>query len=110
MRNIEHELKRLRDVLIKLRGEETKLKENMEDGGRLMQLSEEQRKLRQEQRKLWAQQAKLRLQRKEFYLEHGFPLGAGEEGPQVPNRAETVQGCDNAGAAANVNGSCNGGR
>lgn len=110
MRNIEHELKRLRDVLIKLRGEETKLKENMEDGGRLMQLSEEQRKLRQVQRKLWAQEAKLRLQRKEFYLEHGFPLGAGEEGPQVPNRAEIVQGCDNAGAAANVNGSCNFGR
>lgn len=33
-----------------------------------------------------------------------------KRGLKFPIRAETVQGCDNAGAAVNVNGSCNGGR
>lgn len=90
IRNILHEIKSLREALTKLRVEETKLKE---DGG----LSGEQiRKLRQQQRKLREQEAKLRSLRKEFYLEHGFPLGAGEEDTRVHD-----QGVDN------VNGTCN---
>jgi len=121
IRNIEHELKRLRDVLIKLRGQETKLKEKGENGVhliqvqlseeqrelRLMQLSEEQRKLRQQQKKLREEEARLRPLRKEFYLEHGFPLvGGDEEEPPVPNQGESVQGNDNAGVD-NFNGGYN---
>ncbi|PWZ04014.1 hypothetical protein Zm00014a_027226 [Zea mays] len=61
-----------------------------------MPLWEDQRKLRQHQRKLRDQEAKLRSLRKEFYLEHRFPLGAGEEDTRVHD-----QGVDN------VNGTCN---
>jgi len=107
IRNIELELKRLRDVLIKLRGQETKLKEKGENGVHLIQLSEEQRQLRQQQKKLREEEARLRSLRKEFYLEHGFPLvGGDEEEPQVPNQGESVQGNDNAGVD-NFNGGYN---
>ena len=96
--------------MIKLREQETKLKGTGENGVhliqlseeqrelRLNQLSEEQRKLRQQQKKLREDEARLRPLRKEFYLEHGFPLDGGdEEEPQVPNQGESVQGNDNAG-------------
>uniref|UniRef100_A0A804M7A8 Uncharacterized protein n=1 Tax=Zea mays TaxID=4577 RepID=A0A804M7A8_MAIZE len=101
IRNILHEIKSLREALTKLRAEETKLKEDgilsaEQRKLRLMPLWEDQRKLRQHQRKLRDQEAKLRSLRKEFYLEHRFPLGAGEEDTRVHD-----QGVDN------VNGTCN---
>ena len=74
VRKCQQELKRLRDVLIKLREEETKLKEKQGNEGRIKELFEEQRRLRQEQRKLRIEEPTLLTERKTFYEVHGIPL------------------------------------
>ncbi|OEL28154.1 hypothetical protein BAE44_0010826, partial [Dichanthelium oligosanthes] len=74
VRKCEQEMKRLRKVLIKLRGDEAKLKEQGGNEGRIRELSEEQRKLRQEQRKLRQEEAILVPLRNAFYTEHNITL------------------------------------
>ncbi|KAJ1292734.1 hypothetical protein BS78_01G012800 [Paspalum vaginatum] len=111
IRNCQHELKGLREVLIKLRQEETKLKEQGATGNevRLVELSKEQRRLRQEQRKLREEESRLEPLRKEFYLEHGFPYvdeNAVQQGGEFVDQEESAPAdCANGGCdGANANG------
>ncbi|CAN6302801.1 unnamed protein product [Urochloa humidicola] len=70
MRLCVQEVTMLREVLIKLRGVETKLREQPGNEARLEELSNEQRKLRQEQRKLREDEAKLLKQKKAMVREY----------------------------------------
>lgn len=86
VRKCQQELKRLRDVLIKLREEEAKLKEKQGNEGRIKDLFEEQRRLRQEQRKLRIEEPTLVTERKTFYKAHGIPLEEDER--KRPNNSD----------------------
>ncbi|CAL4920091.1 unnamed protein product [Urochloa decumbens] len=70
MRLCVQEVIMLREVLIKLRGEETKLREQPGNEARLEELSDEQRKLRQEQRKLREEEVKLLQQKNSMVREY----------------------------------------
>jgi len=83
VRKCQHEVKRLREVLIKLREEEAKLKVKGGDEGRVKELSEEQRRLGQEQRKLRLEEAMLVHERKAFYHEHNIPLEEDERNKPI---------------------------
>ena len=102
------ELNRLIEVLIKMRGQETKLKDKGENEAHLIQSSEQRNlclmQLLEERKGSWGssrrnlgwgskveaascQKKKLRPLSKEIYLEHGFPVGADKaEEPQVSNQ------------------------
>ncbi|CAN6286190.1 unnamed protein product [Urochloa humidicola] len=74
VRLFKQEQRRLRDVLSKLSGDETKLKEQPGNEAHLEELSDEQRKPRQEQSKLWYQEMELLLQKEDFYRANGMAL------------------------------------
>ncbi|CAL5034439.1 unnamed protein product [Urochloa decumbens] len=78
VRLCQKELTRLRDVLRKLRGEETKLMKEQPANceARLEELSDEQRKLRLAQSKLCEQFLELMLQKEAFYKDNRMTLSS----------------------------------
>ncbi|CAO2179425.1 unnamed protein product [Urochloa humidicola] len=109
VRICQQDLKKLRDAMRKLRGEETKMREQPGNEARLKELSDEQWKLRKEQMKLRQQEATLVQQKKVFYEENGIPLPEEMNPNNNSHGANAVPGSNYNGANGNVYNNNDGG-